>query len=475
MSDADPRIAAWLADQVGVEASALGAHTLARAVLERIRAAEHEGRLELLAPVESAAADCGGQTAPAVQAGHAAPSGHVLAAARADAYWHLLSTSSDEQQALIERLVVPETWFFRDRQAFAGLAKLADEHLVREPSNTLRILSLPCSTGEEPYSISMALLDAGIGPERFAIDAFDISARAIAFAECAVYGRNSFRGDALEFRDRHFEAHGNDWRLREDVRRQVRFARANVFAPWPGVQASYHFVFCRNLFIYFDEPARERALALIDARLAAGGTLFVGPAEAGWIAQHAMVTAGLPLAFAFRRSTGKPARMAAVPPAQSTRAPRARENAHPAPASPRSIPTMHAPAPRPRRGTNATPAEPGRNAPSRRSPAAALAHAQRLADSGDLDGAERLAHACVLEHGPVPDAFYLLGLIAGARGRNADARDFYRKALYLEPGHVEALTHLATLLDAAGDHAAAQHLIARAHRAHAKREGVRHG
>lgn len=469
MSGADPRIAAWLADQVGVEASALGTHTLARAVLERMRAVEHEERLEFLAPLESTVVDHGGR------GGHATAPGHLAAAARADAYWHLLRRSNDEQQALIERLVVPETWFFRDRQAFAGLAKLADEHLVREPSTTLRILSLPCSTGEEPYSVSMALLDAGIGPGRFTIDAFDISARAIAFAEHAVYGRNSFRGDALEFRDRHFEAHGNDWRLHDGVRGQVRFARANLFEPWPGGQAPYHFVFCRNLFIYFDEPARERALALIDARLAAGGTLFVGPAEAGWVAQHGMITAGLPLAFAFRRSTGKPARTAAVPTARPTPPPHARENGHVASAPFRSTSTMHAPAPPPRLGASPTPAEPGHTAPPRRSHAPALAHAQRLADSGNLEGAERLAHACVLEHGPAPDAFYLLGLIAGARGRDADARDFYRKALYLDPGHVEALTHLATMLDAVGDRAAAQHLIARAHRAQAKRAGESHG
>jgi chemotaxis protein methyltransferase WspC len=469
MSGADPRIAAWLAEQVGVEANALGAYTLARAVLERMRATEHEGRLGSHASVASTDVDDVAQT------GHAPPPGPALAAARADAYWYLLSTSTDEQQALIERLVVPETWFFRDRQAFAGLAKLADEQLVREPSNTLRILSLPCSTGEEPYSISMALLDAGIGPGRFSIDAFDISARAIAFAERAMYGRNSFRGDALEFRDRHFEAHGHEWLLSEPVRRQVRFARANLFAPWPGGQAPYHFVFCRNLFIYFDEPARERALALIDARLAAGGTLFVGPAEAGWVARHAMVTAGLPLAFAFRRSPVGSAATAALPTGRLSATPRAHPGAHPAAASARSTPAMDAPAALSRLRASPASTEPGRHAPTRRSPEAALAHAQRLADAGHLDEAERLAHACVLEHGPAPDAFYLLGLIAGARGRDADARDFYRKALYLEPEHIEALTHLATLLEAAGDRHAAQHLIARADRAQAKGNEERHG
>jgi chemotaxis protein methyltransferase WspC len=68
----------------------------------------------------------------------------------------------------------------------------------------LRILSLPCSTGEEPYSIAMALLDAGIPGDRFRVDAIDISARALERARAAVYGDNAFRGQPLDFRDRYF-------------------------------------------------------------------------------------------------------------------------------------------------------------------------------------------------------------------------------------------------------------------------------
>jgi chemotaxis protein methyltransferase WspC len=71
-------------------------------------------------------------------------------------------------------------------------------------------------------------------------------------------------------------------------------------------------------------------------------------------------------------------------------------------------------------------------------------------------------------HGTDAEAFYLLGLIADARGRTADASDYYRKTLYLEPAHYEALTHLAALLDMSGDSAGAQQLMRRAQRAAAK-------
>ena len=75
----------------------------------------------------------------------------------ADQYWQRLQTSSEEQQALIEAVIVPETWFFRYPESFATLARLAVTRLGEiKHMRALRILSLPCSTGEEPYSIAMA-------------------------------------------------------------------------------------------------------------------------------------------------------------------------------------------------------------------------------------------------------------------------------------------------------------------------------
>lgn len=97
-----------------------------------------------------------------------------------DEYWMRLNGSPGEVQALIEAVVVPETWFFRYPESFTTLARLAFERL---PSlgggRALRILSLPCSTGEEPYSIVMALLDAGLSEYLFEVDALDVSARVI--------------------------------------------------------------------------------------------------------------------------------------------------------------------------------------------------------------------------------------------------------------------------------------------------------
>jgi len=102
-------------------------------------------------------------------------------------YWDRVHASPAELQALIEAVVVPETWFFRDREAFATLASIGHERWKRAPADgMLRLLSLPSSTGEEPYSMAMALVDAGVPADRFRIDGVDVSANAIASATGAI-------------------------------------------------------------------------------------------------------------------------------------------------------------------------------------------------------------------------------------------------------------------------------------------------
>src|SRR5580658_10121342 len=86
-------------------------------------------------------------------------------------YWERVRSGGAELQALIEEVVVAETWFFRDREAFAMLAGIGHAKWLRaSPDGVLRLLSLPSSTGEEPYTMAMALLDTGVPADRFWID-----------------------------------------------------------------------------------------------------------------------------------------------------------------------------------------------------------------------------------------------------------------------------------------------------------------
>ncbi|MCO6419800.1 hypothetical protein JYK14_27080, partial [Siccirubricoccus sp. KC 17139] len=222
----------------------------------------------------------------------------------AAAYAALARESAAELQELIDAVVVPETWFFRDRGAFNAMVQLLrDGALEWSFGRKLRLLSLPCSTGEEPYSMAMALLDAGFAPDSFLIEAVDVSARSIALAQRAVYGRNAFRGADLAFRDRHFEAVPGGFRPSEAARRSVRFSRGNVFeaATLPG-NASQDIVFCRNLLIYFDRPTQEATLQTLHRLLLPGGFLFLGPSETALPSRRDFTWAKLPMAFAFRKA-----------------------------------------------------------------------------------------------------------------------------------------------------------------------------
>ena len=365
------------------------------------------------------------------------------------AYWERLSRSGAELQELIEAVVVPETWFFRDPASFSALARLlSDDASPRQTPAVLRLLSVPCSTGEEPYSMAMALLDAGFPASALRIDAIDISARALARAQAAVYGRNSFRGSDLAFRDRHFVATAGGHSPVDAVRRSVQFRHGNLLDGLGPEPELYDVIFCRNVLIYFDRATQDRAIAVLGRLLTPRGWLFVGPSETALLSDHGFVSAKLPLAFAFRKGTdagGYAKFRAASLPFKPVRAP---------------APAM---ASRPVRPRPAPPAIAARAA-ARAEPTTGIEQARRLADQGHLADAAALCEAYLREHGPTAEAFNLLGLVRDASGNTEDAADQYRKALYLEPNCHEALIHLALLLQKQGDAAGAQRLQRRASR-----------
>ena len=219
-------------------------------------------------------------------------------------YWRQLLDSEEELQELIESVVVPETWFFRDQEAFAALVRLVvEEWLPVHRADTLRLLSVPCSTGEEPYSMIMALLDGGFSGERLRVDAVDISARALARAKSGVYGSNSFRSEDLNFRSRYFQPTGSGYALAQWLAGMVNFRQGNLLsAGFRFGEELYHVIFCRNLLIYFDRPTQERVMRTLGRFLAPDGFLFVGPAEAFLASCSGFTSVNRAMSFAFRRA-----------------------------------------------------------------------------------------------------------------------------------------------------------------------------
>jgi chemotaxis protein methyltransferase WspC len=356
-------------------------------------------------------------------------------------YWDHLRASADELQKLIEGVVVPETWFFRDPQAFVALVRLVTE----ERRHVLRLLSVPCSTGEEPYSLVMSLLDGGFLPEQLHVDAVDISARALAVAQRGVYGSNSFRGAGLTFRDRYFQPTANGYALAERLRSHVTFHQRNILAPdFSFRPESYDVIFCRNLLIYFDRPTQEQVIKTLTGLLTPTGFLFVGPAEAFLASANGFTSVNQAMSFAFRRGTGAKTAGPSVPLPRSGIV---------------SKPTILRP---PRTGVPDFAPTP--IPPSLSLRGAGLGTAQRLADSGRLQEAATWCDADLVERGPSCETYYLLGLVCDATGDRERAGACYQKAIYLQPEHVEALTHLALMKEGQGDFGAAGRLHERARR-----------
>lgn len=354
-------------------------------------------------------------------------------------YWQLVKDSRAELQALIEVVVVPETWFTRDAQAFVELTRVARVEWGAGGSGAVRrLLSVPCSTGEEPYSMAMAMLDAGFTPGRFAIDAVDISERSIEKARRGIYGRNSFRGQDLAFREQYFEPVAEGHLVNPAVRHGVRFMQGNVLNDGlPAAEGQYDAIFCRNLLIYFDQADQDRTIARLRRMLKENGLLFVGPAESNMVLDHDLVSAKVPLAFAFR----KPALRAKVPRLHAVPSPVMSSKTMAADVEPKRLPAM-------------LPA----NEPDFMDEAVALANQGRLAD------AEILCEEQMRKHGPSAPLFHLLGLICGASGRTSAADRYYRKALYLDQNHQESLMHLSLLLEQQDDTRGAMLLRNRAQR-----------
>jgi len=367
-------------------------------------------------------------------------------------YWLRLQQSAEEQQALIEAVIVPETWFFRYPESFTALVGLAHKRLAElAGERPLRLLSLPCSTGEEPYSLAMALLDSGMSPTAFHIDGIDISPNSVAKGVQGVYGRNSFRGSELAFRERHFHEFDDGHLLDERVRAQVSLTVGNVLDPaLSSRNGDYDFVFCRNLLIYFDVPTQQRVFEVLKRLTHAQGVLFIGPAEGSLLARLGMRPLGIAQSFAYVRQ-----------PADTPSAPPPIRRSLPAPAAPSRPMPAAAPVLRPLR--QAPVAAPG--AAQRESESELLASIARQANAGDSVQARASCQRYLQQFAPKAQVYYWLGLLSDTEGDARQALTHYRKALYLEPQHPEALLHLAMLLAAQGDEAGARRLQERAARA----------
>ncbi|HET9551944.1 MAG TPA: CheR family methyltransferase [Anaeromyxobacteraceae bacterium] len=173
---------------------------------------------------------------------------------------------------LAEHAVVAETSFWRHPEALQVLAA----HLAERPG-PLSLWSAGCATGEEPYSLAIALAEAGRVGRGDRILATDLSARALERGRAGLFRARALRRLPRALAGRWFQASDRGARVDEGIARLVTFERHNLLAPPPP--GPFDAVLCRNVLIYFEPAEAAAALGRLVEPLAPGGLLVLGPVE----------------------------------------------------------------------------------------------------------------------------------------------------------------------------------------------------
>lgn len=350
-----------------------------------------------------------------------------------DLLWLQLKSSPAARQRLVDDVVIGETWFFRDPESLQPLVQLTSSE-----AGGPRFLSIPCASGEEPYTLVMALLASG--QFEFSVDALDVSPRALDKARLGVYGLNSFRGNIGPWREMYFREVEGGLELSESVRKRVRFGEANVTNPQFLDQTGwgiYDGILFRHLSIYLDPAVRQLTLTQLHQHLRPGGLLCVAASEVDHVPERL-----------FRRT----AQVGVFEAVHHNQSPVLCKLPRKSPATSRP----QAMTPPPVRGLAPLPARGDLDLE--------VLQARRWANRGELTRAEVACQTLLDGHGPQAEVYHLLALIASARQQNAEQERYLRRVLYLEPEHCEALLQLATLLEQQARGSEAQRLRERARR-----------
>ncbi|MBN1824776.1 MAG: protein-glutamate O-methyltransferase [Candidatus Eisenbacteria bacterium] len=194
--------------------------------------------------------------------------------------------SGEELVLFLDVISTNFTNFFREPDHFDVLAEDVKRLVLEKGRRRIRLWSAASSSGEEPYTMAITVLEALEGaPADFRILATDISTRMLARAEEGVYAAGRLEGVPKAFRHKYFERIGRrgseeeSYRIRPAVRERVVFRRLNLADPPFPMQGPLDVVFCRNVMIYFDQPVRQRLVSEIERLLAPGGLLCIGHSE----------------------------------------------------------------------------------------------------------------------------------------------------------------------------------------------------
>jgi chemotaxis protein methyltransferase CheR len=201
------------------------------------------------------------------------------------AYFGLLRTAGPEVEQLINSFTVNETYFYREDSQLRCLSRSLLPEIVsrRGPGDLVRVWSVPCSTGEEPYSIAIWLLENWQLVDAYNVEIVgsDIDTRVLAEATVGVYGQRALSKLPPDLVERYFHATSTfNQQIMEDLRESVKFTQTNLIdAASMASQGKFDVIFCRNVLIYFDDASRMAASHSIYEALNPGGFICLGHSE----------------------------------------------------------------------------------------------------------------------------------------------------------------------------------------------------
>lgn len=368
-------------------------------------------------------------------------------------YLMRICSDHDEMKELIEAVIIPETWFFREPQPYPYILDYLQKQNIND---TINILSIPCSTGEEPYSIAMMLMDNNIHDSRYQIDAIDIASKNIEKAIIGEYRKNSFRSEDQRFIDKHFKKNGSTLSISDTVKKKINFNCKNILTEsFSLTQNHYDVIFCRNLLIYFDPETQQKMFSILGSLLTPNGLLVLGHAETAQNSDGELVSIANAATNIYVKKTNT------------------KFLSHKAHKKNKPLYKEKRKVKRPIKSTSRPfadiPKNSSSNKPITSTEDITLGEAFELANKGELDAALEICTTYIENNSDSTRAYYLSGVIYDTKGKPDKASEALHKAIYLDPDNLEALIHLSLMAEQRGEHNEAMKFRNRAQRVQERR------
>lgn len=196
-------------------------------------------------------------------------------------YYRLVMSNREEMKIMLDSVTTNLTRFFRNQPHFDALVNYVIPHVIENKrktgDHTIKIWSAGCSTGEEPYTIAMILADVLPPPYKFQITASDISLKCLMTGQAGFYPEARITGIPQKYLDRFFTKTDRGYQVKPDLMSTIKFDYHNLRND-SGAR-NLDIVFCRNVLIYFDEPAQKNVIDRFWNSMAPNSYLFIGHSE----------------------------------------------------------------------------------------------------------------------------------------------------------------------------------------------------